>query len=69
MLRTAPLSKWNAGLLRALQLDSIVYDFWKEAQPGLSAEIMASEEHIKELKSFLHEHEIEFQIKVEDVDE
>ena len=62
------MSKWNAGLLRALQLDSLVYDFWRDAQPGFSAEIMTPEEHLQDLKDYLQRHEIGFTVKVDDVD-
>lgn len=69
VLRTQALNKTAAGLLRNLQAQNSHYDFWKDANTGMNAEIMVSPGHLASLQNYLKSQAIQYSLKVEDVQE
>ncbi|TRY74919.1 hypothetical protein TCAL_04987 [Tigriopus californicus] len=69
VLRTQALNKTAAGLLRNLQAENSHYDFWKDANTGMNAEIMVSPGHLSSLQNYLKGQAIQYSLKVEDVQE
>jgi len=67
VFRTQALNLTSAKYLRELQLEDM-FDFWKEANIGQSADIMASPENIPILENLLSEHGIHYTEMIKDVE-
>lgn len=67
VFRTQALNLTSAKYLRELQLEDM-FDFWKEANIGQSADIMASPENIPILENLLSEHGIHYTEMIRDVE-
>ena len=66
VLKTMPLAKPAAEFLQTLQIETNL-DFWKDPIPGRSADISASPEFLPHLKQMLAEHNIDFEVMIEDL--
>lgn len=66
VLRTQTLNATATRVLRKLQLENNDLDFWREANPGMSADIMASPQYMPTLKKFLNDMRIPFSVMIED---
>ena len=69
VLRTAPLSETSTNLLRELQAHNVDVDFWKEAHPGMAAELMVGPGKADGIKQLLAGEGIDFTTKIADVGE
>ena len=54
-------------MLRNLESTSLDFNFWRSANPGRKAKIMASPESLAKLEALLQKNGIGFQVAVEDV--
>ena len=64
--RTAALTRNQVQTLGALATD---FDFWKQPVPGKSAEIRASPDQIDRLQEILLNNNVDYELKVRDVEE
>ena len=67
VIRTEPLNADQASAMRQLMQTSVLFDFWKEPQPGRAAEVMADAQDLQMLLDFLADNAIGHTIKIHDV--
>ena len=67
MFRTEKLDMETAAALRELEVNDVRFDFWKEARGGLSAEIMAAPEEVRNLTDILDAMRVGYIRKIDDV--
>eukprot|EP00095_Tigriopus_kingsejongensis_P009816 maker-scaffold239_size242058-snap-gene-1.25 protein:Tk09816 transcript:maker-scaffold239_size242058-snap-gene-1.25-mRNA-1 annotation:"carboxypeptidase b" len=61
VLSTGQLSFAQTDALRKLQVSDERFDFWRDAQPEKSADIMSSPEHLDELKALLDRYNLNWE--------
>merc|ERR1712227_1030526 len=66
VLRTETLSVSKSQLLRDYHVETNL-DFWREAAPGQSADVMVPTRMMKTVTDWLKTHNIQFEVMVEDV--
>ena len=66
VLRTQTLSVSKSQLLRDYHVETNL-DFWREAAPGQSADVMVPTRMMKTVTDWLKTHNIQFEVMVEDV--
>merc|ERR1712012_53092 len=66
VLRTETLSVSKSQLLRDYHVETNL-DFWREAAPGQSADVMVPTRMMKTVTDWLNTHNIQFEVMVEDV--
>merc|ERR1712012_1370998 len=66
VLRTETLSVSKSQLLRDYHVETNL-DFWREAAPGQSADVMVPARMMKTVTDWLKTHNIQFEVMVEDV--
>lgn len=66
VLRTSKLDLTASNLLREVMLETEL-DFWSEPNPGRSADILVSEDQMRNVKPWLESHGIGYSTMVEDV--
>merc|ERR1719328_182868 len=66
VLRTETLSVSKSQLLRDYHVETNL-DFWREAAPGQSADVMVPTRLMKTVTEWLNTHDIKFDVMVEDV--
>lgn len=69
VIQTEELNEAQAELLHDLQYANHELDFWREAQPGARARIMAGPQQLDDLKTLLVAADIPHDVMFDDLEE